>query len=112
MDVANMKTTYAIKCTFLMMSIIHVLWPQSVAIAQSTSPSFSYEDSFHFPEKYETYKRKKDFSATVYDKELYIGKFGHEGHFAITRDEGAYDFSRPDTYGPKGGTRFRLKVPF
>ena len=90
----------------------YFLWFHSVAVAQSTTPAYSFEESYQFPEKYDAYKRKKELSASVYDKELYVAKFGREGHFAVTRDDGAYDFSRPDERGPRGGTRFRLKVPF
>ncbi len=112
MDDASMKVIFTTVFTLLMGSAIHALWTQSIAVAQSTSPAFSFEEDYQFPEKYDAYKRKKDFSSTVYDKEFYVGKFGREGHFAVTRDDGAYDFSRPDERGPGGGTRFRLKVPF
>jgi hypothetical protein len=108
----NMKFIIVTVLALPVMSATHILQSQSVAFAQSTLPAFSYEEPYQFPEKYEVYKRKKEFSATVYDKELYVGKFGNDGYFAVTRDDGAYDFSRPDPRGPTGGTRFRLKVPF
>ena len=97
---------------FVVGTTTQFLWSQLAVFAQSTSPEFNYEESYQFPDKYEAYKRKKDLEATVYDKELYVGKFGNEGYLAVTRDEGAYDFSRPDPRGPSGSARFRLKVPF
>ncbi len=107
-----MKFLFVILIALFVIGTTHGLWSQSVVNAQSTSPEFSYEESYQFPGKYEAYKRKKDLEATVYDKEFYVGKFGNEGYLAVTRDEGAYDFSRPDPRGPSGSARFRLKVPF
>ncbi len=108
----NMKAFYLTVLATFVASVTYFVWPQRIAHAQSTSPAFSYEKSYEFPEKYEIYKRKKEKSATVFEKEFYVGKFGKDGYFAVTRDDGAYDYSRPDPRGPSGDTRFRLKLPF
>ncbi len=112
MNGINMKAYYLTVLTSFVVGITCFVWPQNIAHAQSTSPAFSYEESYQFSEKYETHKRKKEKSATVFEKELYVGKFGNDGYFSVTLDDGAYDFSRPDPRGPSGETRFRLKLPF
>jgi len=103
-----MKIIYAPVIAALMSSAIHVLWAQSTAVAQSTSPAFTFDNSYQFPEKYDAHKRKKELSATVYGKEFYVGKLGRGGHFAVTRDDGAYDFSRPDEQIGRASCRERV----
>jgi len=112
MNGIKMKAYYLTVLASLVAGVTYLVWPQGIAHAQSTSPAFSYEESYQFPEKYAAYEQKKAKSATVFEKELYVGKFGKDGYFSVTRDDGAYDFSRPDPLGPGGETRFRLKLPF
>jgi len=107
-----MKTFFVIIPASFVVGVTYLVWPQDIALAQSTSPAFSYEESYQFPEKIEAYERKKKRSGTVFGKEFYIGKFGNDGYFAVTRDDDSYDYSRPDPRGPNGGTRLRLKLPF
>lgn len=96
----------------LILALPMFFWPLSSTISQTTLPVFSFEESYQFPDQYEAHQKKQRQSGTVFGKELYVGNFGNEGHFAITRDDGAYDYTRPEINQSSGATSFRLKLPF